>query len=125
MDSLPTSDIESTHAPAGSASPAGQADGMTTRRWSVQDKLVAGKLAGLRRAYANDCDVVIAGVWNDAAGAELRCAFTLRRDHKLRMRVFQIPAAGVANDVSRARHIVEAFATFRAAIVEAVALPPW
>ena len=123
MDSLPASDTESTHAPAGSASPAGH--GIATGRWSVQDKLVAGKLAGLRRAYADDCDVVIAGVSNDAAGAELRCAFTLKRDHKLRMRVFRIPAAGATDDVSRARNIVEAFATFRAAIVEAVASPPW
>lgn len=125
MDSFPTSHIESTLAPAGSASLARQADDMVTRRSSVQDKLVAGQIAMFRRAYATDCDVMIAGLSNDAGGAELRCAFTLQRDHKLRMSVFQIPAAGATNKRSRAQHFVEAFATFRAAIDGAIALPPW
>jgi hypothetical protein len=96
-----------------------------TRRWSVHDRLVAGKLAELRRAYANDCDVMIAGVSNDAGGLELRCAFTLRRDHKLRMSVFEMPAVGATNELSRARQIVEAFAGFRAAIDGEIASPSW
>ncbi len=98
---------------------------MATRRWSVPDKLVAGKLAELRRAYANDCDVVIAGLSSDAGVAELRCAFTLQRDHKLRMSVFEIPAVGTTNELSQARHIVQAFASFRAAIDGAIAFPAW
>jgi hypothetical protein len=92
MDFFPLR-YRSTHAPAGSASPAGQADGMR-RAGGGQD--VAGKLAS--RRSANDCDVVIAESERRGRG-ELRCA-TLRQDHKLRMRVFQIPAAGVTDDVS-------------------------
>jgi hypothetical protein len=74
----------------------------------------------MRADFAGECESIVCGIWSAGGQIELRCGYTLRRDHVLRKTNFCLPSTSGANDLERAHLIAAAFATLRGEIEHAI-----
>lgn len=74
----------------------------------------------MRADFSDECESIVCGILIADGQVELRCGFTLRRDHVLRKTHFCLPISTGATDLERAHLIAAAFGTLRGEIEHAI-----
>ena len=75
----------------------------------------------LSERYLLYVEQVTVDIWSEGGEIELRCGFTLRRDHYERAVIFKLPATLANNDADREKVLGAVFQQFEILIDRAIA----